>query len=83
MQKQLEELEAKINKEIYKRFLEKFHDNKSAFARAAYCRESTIRRIFKNEQSITIPLLLRICTALDVKPSELLNGIEFIDENRK
>lgn len=82
MQKQLEELEAKINKEIYNRFLEKFRDNKSAFARAAHCRETTIRRIFNNEQSITVPLLLRLCAALDVEPSELLRGIKFVDQNK-
>ena len=83
MQNKLDELEKILTAEIYSRFLIKYDNNKSAFARASHCRETTIRRIFKNEQSITVPLLLRICNALDVTPSEILNGIVFTDKNEK
>ncbi|WP_296143388.1 helix-turn-helix transcriptional regulator [uncultured Flavobacterium sp.] len=79
----MDELEKILAAEIYRRFLIKYDNNKSAFARASDCRESTIRRIFKNEQSITVPLLLRICNALDVTASEILNGIVFAGENKK
>lgn len=72
MQKQLVKIEFELSKRIYKLFLVKFDGNKSAFARACLCKESTIRRIFRNEQGITINLLFRISYALDIKITELL-----------
>ena len=58
MQKQLEKIEIELAQRIYKLFLIKFDGNKSAFARASMCNETTIRRIFRNEQGITFNLLL-------------------------
>lgn len=76
MQKELENIELELSTRIYKLYLEKFKDNKSAFARACNCKEATIRRIFRNEQGITANLLFRICFALDIKLSALVKDLE-------
>lgn len=72
MQKQLEKIEIELAHRIYKLFINKYDGNKSAFARASQCNETTIRRIFRNEQGITINLLIRISKALDIEPNELI-----------
>jgi plasmid maintenance system antidote protein VapI len=74
MQKELEKIELELSSRLYKLFMEKFDGNKSAFARAAQCKETTIRRIFRNEQGITINLLLRLAHALDTTVIALLEG---------
>ena len=66
MLNQYEEIEQDIVKIIYKSFLEKFHGNKSEFARASNCSEATVRRVFRNEQRMTLNLLLRFCQALEI-----------------
>lgn len=76
MQKQLEKIEIELSQRIYKLFIIKYEGNKSAFARAAQCNEATIRRIFRNEQGITINLLIRIAKALDVEPTELIKNLK-------
>ena len=76
MQKQLEQIENELSQRIYKEFLVKFNGNKSAFARASNCTEGTVRRIFRNEQGITVNLLLRFCHALNISISQLLEGFE-------
>lgn len=81
MQKQLEKIEAELSQRIYKLFLQKFDGNKSAFARASQCKETTIRRIFKHEQGITINLLLRMAFALDVSVNELLKDLDVKKED--
>ncbi|MBY8963866.1 helix-turn-helix domain-containing protein [Flavobacterium sp. D11R37] len=81
MQKELDQLEQQLNQRIYNLFKVKFDGNKSAFARASHCRESTIRRLFRNEQGITINLLLRIANALDVTAEELLKDIKYSDKD--
>lgn len=73
MQKQLEQIEIEIVQRIYKLFLVKFNGNKSEFARASQCTETTIRRVLRNEQGITINLLLRLCVALEIEVSELFD----------
>jgi len=50
MQKQIEHIEAEIVQRLYKTFLEKFNGNKSEFAKYAQCSETTVRRVFRNEQ---------------------------------
>lgn len=79
MQKQVDEIEIELIQRIYKLFLKKFNGNKSEFAKASQCSETTIRRILRNEQGITINLLLRICNALETTPTEVLEGL-FIKE---
>jgi plasmid maintenance system antidote protein VapI len=76
MQKQLEKIEIELSHRIYKLFIIKFEGNKSAFARASQCNETTIRRIFRNEQGITINLLIRIAKALGVEPTELIKDLK-------
>lgn len=80
MQKQLEKIEIELAKRIYKLFMVKFDGNKSAFARAAECKETTIRRIFRNQQGITINLLLRLAAALDVSIIDLIKDLELKKE---
>jgi transcriptional regulator with XRE-family HTH domain len=75
MQKQLEQIEIEIVQRIYKLFLVKFNGNKSEFARASKCTETTIRRVLRNEQGITINLLLRLCVALEIEVSELFDEL--------
>lgn len=75
MQKQLEEKEVELTERIYKLFLVKFDGNKSEFARASQCSETTVRRVFRNEQGITMNLLLRFAIALDTNASKLLEGL--------
>ena len=75
MQNNLEHIEKELSSRIEALYVQKFAGNKSAFARAVDCRESTIRRIFKNEQSITFNLLVRIAHALDIEISELVKGL--------
>jgi DNA-binding Xre family transcriptional regulator len=75
MQRQTEKIEVEIVKRIYKLFLTKFDGNKSEFARASLCSETTVRRIFKNEQRVTLELLLRMCVALEVEVIELFDKI--------
>lgn len=81
MQKHLEEIEVELVKRIYKVFLVKFNGNKSEFARAAKCSETTVRRVFRNEQRMTVDLLLRFCVALGVEVKEFFEGIRVL--NRK
>lgn len=74
--KQLEILKIELTNRIYDRFIKEFDGNKSKFAVACNCDEKAIRKIFNNEQGITINLLLKISRALGTTPSELLQGIE-------
>jgi plasmid maintenance system antidote protein VapI len=80
MQNKLKEIEIELGQRIYKLFLEKFDGNKSAFARASYCDETTIRRIFRNEQGITINLLLRLAFALNTPIADLLKDFDIKKE---
>lgn len=81
MQKQLEKIETELVERIYKLFMEKFDGNKSAFARAAECKETTIRRIFRNEQGITVNLLFRLANALQVSVTDLLKDLTIEKED--
>lgn len=76
MQNQIENSEAKLSQRIYERFLVKFEGNKSKFARASKCSEGTVRKVFLNKQSITFNLLLRFSNALDVRLSDLVEGLD-------
>jgi plasmid maintenance system antidote protein VapI len=80
MQKQLEKIEIELAKRIYKLFIVKFDGNKSAFARAAECKETTIRRIFRNQQGISVNLLLRLTFALEISITDLFKELEIKKE---
>jgi plasmid maintenance system antidote protein VapI len=75
MQKDIEKIELQLIDQIYKIYIEKYNDNKSAFAKASGCSETTIRRIFRKEQGITINLLLRMSFALDTTVCKLFKDI--------
>lgn len=81
MQKSFEEIEAELVKRIYKLFLVKYQGNKSEFARISQCTETTVRRVFRNEQRMTLNLFLRFCTALDIKIEQIFRDIEFPEKS--
>lgn len=78
MQKQMEEIEIELVKRIYKEVLLKFNGNKSEFAKSAQCSETTVRRVFRNEQRMTLNLLLRFCIALEINIDDLFEGINIL-----
>jgi len=82
MHKQTEKIEFEIVQRIYKLFLVKFNGNKSAFAKASSCSEATVRRVFRNEQRMTVDLLLRFAFALDMELIDIFKGIN-IEPNNK
>ena len=75
MQKQVDQIEVELIQRIYKLFLEKFNGNNSAFAKASHCSETTIRRIFRSKQGVTINLLLRMSHALKIETTDLFKGL--------
>lgn len=80
MQKHLEQIEHELVNRIYKEFLVKFNGNKSDFARAAVCSETTVRRVFRNEQRMTVDLLLRLYFALGLDVNEFFEGINILNQ---
>ena len=76
MQKNIENIEAQVVDRIYKIFITKYNNNKSAFAKASGCTETTIRRVLRKEQGITINLLVRIAYALNTTVSDLTQGLQ-------
>ncbi len=77
MHNKYEQIEKIIVEKIYKEFLLKYEGNKSKFAKASFCSETTVRRVFRNKQRMTVDLLLRFCDALNIKITDLLNKIEY------
>lgn len=75
MQKKLEEVEIELAQRVYKLFVARFDGNNSAFARAANCDEKTVRRVFNNEQGLTVNLLFKFSRALHVEASDLLKDL--------
>lgn len=75
MQQQLDKIKEEVTKRVYKRFMEKFAGNKLQFAKAAGCDEKTLRLLFEQGQGMTLNLLFKLAYALDVSPSELLEGL--------
>jgi hypothetical protein len=76
MQNRFEQIEAQLVTKIYKEFLVKFDGNKSKFSKASACSETTVRRVFLNKQRMTVDLLLRFCTALEIDVIELFNDTD-------
>lgn len=81
MQKHLEQIELELVARIYKEFLVKFYGNKSEFAKASNCSETTVRRVFRNEQRMTVDLFLRFCFALGKDVNEIFEGINILNTN--
>ena len=80
MQKHLEEIELELVARIYKEFLVKFNGNKSEFAKASNCSETTVRRVIRNEQRMTVELFLRYCFALNKNINEIFEGIDILNK---
>ena len=80
MQKHLEEIELELVARIYKEFLVKFNGNKSEFAKASNCSETTVSRVFRNEQRMTVDLFLRFCFALNKNINEIFEGIDILNK---
>lgn len=76
MQNYFEQIEAELVNRLYKEFIIKFDGNKSKFAKSSFCSETTVRRVFRNEQRMTVDLLLRFTSALGIKVSDLFNQLE-------
>jgi len=68
----LEDIAIVFNREYPKKFKTKLE-----FAAAADVEETTIRRVLKGEQNISIKLLQQICNAIDIKLSDLFNEIGY------
>ncbi len=66
----LEDIAVIINREYPKKFKTKLE-----FAAAADVEETTIRRVLKGEQNLSIKLLQQICNAVDIKLSDLFKEI--------
>ncbi|ABQ05329.1 helix-turn-helix domain-containing protein [Flavobacterium johnsoniae] len=81
--KTIDKLEAELVDRIYKLFLVKYAGNKSSFAKASNCTETTVRRVLRNEQGITINLLIRMAEALDTTSTELLKDLDLKNEGYK
>lgn len=81
MQKQLDEIKAEVIKRIEKIFLNDFDGNNRKFARAVGCDEKTIRYLFNHNQGMTLNLLFKISRAIQISPSELLEGLELKNED--
>lgn len=64
----------KLGDHIGKRAKTKFKSNVE-FANVCDVNESTIRRILRGEQNLSIKVLKRICEALEIKTSDLLKEI--------
>jgi hypothetical protein len=68
-----EQIEVEIVNKIYKEFLVKYDGNKSKFAKASLCSETTVRRVFGYKQRMTLDLLLRFCDALKISIIQLFD----------
>ncbi|MBC7410109.1 MAG: XRE family transcriptional regulator [Arcicella sp.] len=76
MHNQLDEIKKEVTERIRKEFNAKFDGNKTHFAKSAGCDEKTIRLLFDFGQGMTLNLLFKLASALEMKPSELLDGLE-------
>jgi hypothetical protein len=76
MQNHFEQIEIKLVNKLYKIFIEKYDGNKSKFAKASKCSETTVRRVFSSKQRMTLDLFLRFCYALEINVQQIFNEIE-------
>ncbi|MDB5228913.1 MAG: hypothetical protein JWN78_3106 [Bacteroidota bacterium] len=83
MQSQLDKVKDEVTERIHKLFMTKFGGNKLQFAKASGCNEKTIRLLFDEGQGMTLNLLFKLAFALDVTPSELLDGLSLKTSSKK
>lgn len=72
MNNMLDDIATIFNREYPKKFKSKLE-----FAAAADVEETTIRRVLKGQQNLSIKLLQQICNCLDIKLSDLFNEIGY------
>jgi len=82
IERQLNSLQEELVKRISKLHKEKFSSNNSHLAEAAGCSETTIRRLLRNEQNLTMIMLCKIAYAFKITPSELMYGIGINEESK-
>ena len=59
----------------------KFLKLKARFAQASDCSETTVRRVFRNKQRMTLNLLLRFCNALEIEIQDVFDEIKITPKN--
>ncbi len=82
MQNQLDDIKIEVTKRLHDLFMKKFEGNKLKFAKAAGCNEKAIRLIFDEGQGVTLNLLFKLTYALDITPSQLLEGLQLKSSNQ-
>lgn len=89
MDKDIQRLKVELTKRLYTLHQEKFLGNNVHLAKAADCSESTIRNLFAKlndkdkGQDITLGMAFRLCYALGVKLSDLVDGLYVKPESIK
>lgn len=89
MDKDIQRLKVEITKRLYTLHQEKFRGNNVHLAKASDCSESTIRNIFSKlndkdkGQDITLGMAFRLCYALDIKLSDLVDNLYVKQEPSK
>jgi len=85
MEKEINRLKVEIAKRLFALHQSKFGGNNVQLAKASGCSESTIRNIFAKlndkdkGQDITLSMAFRLCNALGIKLSDLVEGLVLKD----
>ncbi len=82
MLEHFEQIEKEVVNKIYKLFLEKFNGNNSKFAQASDCSETTVRRVFRSKQRMTLNLLLRFCNSLEIDIKAVFDNDNITQKNK-
>lgn len=80
MQKELDAIKKEVTNRIHEEFLVKFDGINRKFAKAVGCNEKTIRKLFDENQGMSLNLFFKLASALDIAPSKLLEGLEIKKE---
>lgn len=75
MQKSWEDIQAEVTNRIHIEFMAKYGGNKLKFAKDAGCDEKALRHLFDNGGNLSLKLFFKLCGALEIFPSEVLNGL--------
>ena len=85
MEKEINRLKVEVTKRLFALHQSRFGGNNVHLAKAAGCTESTIRNIFAKlndkdkGQDITLGMAFRLCNALEIKLSDLVEGLDVKD----
>lgn len=75
MQKRWEDIQAEVTRRLHVEFMAKYAGNKSKLAKDAGCTEGALRHLFEKEGNLSLQLLFKLCAALEVKPSEIIESL--------